>query len=102
MFSDRLLLQVDNRDIASQKIFQNNLTKVLECVIVAISQQRRYRMTKQQAEQALYLIRNQLDKLPMDEYALDDTPLENAYTIVYSIFQTLEESNQWQQHRLLT
>ena len=50
-------------------------------------------MTKQQAQQALRLIRNQLDKLPLDEYAPEGNDLENAYTIVYATWQYLEEMN---------
>ena len=46
-------------------------------------------MTKHEAEQALYLMRNQLDKLPVET----TEHLENAYTIVYEMFQTLEEAN---------
>lgn len=51
-------------------------------------------MTKQQAQEALRLIRNQLDKLPLDGDSPEGTnvELENAYTLVYSIWQHIEEN----------
>ena len=49
-------------------------------------------MTKEQCFDSLRLIRNQLDKLPLDEYAPEGNDLENAYTLVYSIWQHIEEN----------
>ena len=51
-------------------------------------------MTKQEAQAALHLIRNQLDKLPT-AWANDKNTneLQNAYTIVYEMYQALEEGN---------
>lgn len=51
-------------------------------------------MTKQQCFDALLLMRNQLDKLPVDgdSEATGKTDLENAYTLIYSIWQHIEEN----------
>lgn len=45
-------------------------------------------MTKHEAQEALRLIRNQLDKLPIDT----TEHLQNAYQIVYEFSQAVEES----------
>lgn len=49
-------------------------------------------MTKEQCFDSLRLIRNQLDKLPIDEYPSENNTLDNAYTLVYSIWQHIEEN----------
>lgn len=42
-------------------------------------------------------MRNQLDKLPVDgdSEATGKTDLENAYTLIYSIWQHIEENVKW-------
>lgn len=48
-------------------------------------------MTKDEAIKAMLLIRNQLDKLPIEEETPMDDDLTNAYTILYELWQHLEE-----------
>lgn len=49
-------------------------------------------MTKQQAIDSLRLIRNQLDKLPIQEETPIDDDLANAYQIVYELWGHIEET----------
>jgi hypothetical protein len=51
-------------------------------------------MTKEQALESIRLIRNQLDKLPLDGDLPEGTnvELDNAYKLVYSIWEHIEEN----------
>lgn len=52
-------------------------------------------MTKDEAIKAMFLIRNQLDKLPVngDLPQGEDKDLSNAYKILYELWDEIEESN---------
>jgi hypothetical protein len=50
-------------------------------------------MNAKQIQESLRLLRNELDRLPIDELADDRQPLINCYAIVYKLWNDLEEGN---------